>query len=79
MTDEERELLKLVCGALGALSSALADGVGLYELQQLNAGIQRDIGPLFERVFGPDGSGISIRAQQMAGRLSQTLLNFEGL
>ena len=62
MTDDERELLKQVCGALGVLSTALADGVGLADLQAINAGIRREIGPLFERVF-PDGEGVSIRAR----------------
>lgn len=61
MTDDERELLKQVCGALGVLSAALADGVGLADLQAISAGIQREIGPLFSRVF-PEGDGVSIRA-----------------
>lgn len=62
MNDEERELLKYLAGSLGVISQALADGAGIYELQQINQGIQRDLGDRWATVFGSDRS-VSIAAR----------------
>lgn len=54
MTDDERELLKTVCGVLGTLTNTLANGGGRMEMEDIDRMTQESIGLLFHRVFTSD-------------------------
>lgn len=57
MTPEERELLKAMAGAIGALSQALSDGVGLANLNELNQNILENVGAAFCKAFPSEATG----------------------
>lgn len=52
MTDDERHLLKVCCGAVGLLVDHGKRGAGIQEYEWLQQMLDQELAPAFERVFG---------------------------